>query len=165
MVFKHLPLSWGKTLCFRLQTRMKDRNICRQNRKFNEERSSFPKIRDNLPQIKVQNTSGSDIETNEYDQTSAAYGLYDDHGINDLMVQTTIHAHCSCVGKLRHFLRSSFFKPTLVIECTAQGPGCNIGRMRAINLTQTTTLEYKFCPCSQIIWSYICKWFERDSFC
>ena len=112
-----------------------------QSRKFLAKRSPVPKIRDNLPQIKSQKTSGSDVESTEHYTKNAAYGFCDAHGINELMVQTTIHAHCSCVGKLRHFLRKSFFKPTLVIECTAHGPGCNIGRMKAINLTQSTTLE------------------------
>ena len=105
--------------------------------------SPDPKIRSNLPQIKVSETSGSDVEDNDSHVAKKAYGFCDDQGINELMVQTTIHSNCSCVGKLRHFIRKSFFKPTVIIECTAHGRGCNIGRMKAINLTQATTLKFK----------------------
>ena len=50
---------------------------------------------------------------------------------------------CGCSGKIVHFLRQYFLKPTVVIECSAHGRGCNIGRRKTINLTKTTTLEYK----------------------
>ena len=72
----------------------RQRNNSRQNTNFNSTRSRFPKIRGNLPEIKLKQTSGSDIEFNEC-STNTAYAMCDDQGINELMVQTTIHAHCS----------------------------------------------------------------------
>ena len=59
------------------------------------------------------------------------------------MRETTFHAQCGCVGKLTHTLGRSFFKPSLTIECSAHGVGCNIGRSTVINLTQACTLNYK----------------------
>ena len=34
-------------------------------------------------------------------------------------------------------------KPTLIIECQAQGKGCNIGRRKTINLTKAISIEVK----------------------
>ena len=59
------------------------------------------------------------------------------------MCETTIHANSDCSGKLTHELRKSFFKPTLVLQCSAHGKGSNIGYMKSINLTRTITLKYK----------------------
>ena len=59
------------------------------------------------------------------------------------MRDTTVHAQCGCTGKLTHNLRRSFFKPTVVLECSAQGKGCNIGRRKTINLTRATTLNHR----------------------
>ena len=96
-----------------------------------------------MPRIKTQQTSGSYVKIEDTFVTEKPGGFYDEHGLNKLMVETTIHAHCNCTGTLKHFLRKSLFKPTLVIECTAHGQGCNIGRRKAINLTKACTIDYK----------------------
>ena len=68
------------------------------------------------------------------------------------MCETTVHAICGCTGRLKHYLRKSFMKPTLVIECQAQGKGCNIGRRKTINLTKAISLELedKTVQCSAV---------------
>ena len=103
-----------------------EKNTTTQNTQFNTKRSPSPKIRNNLPEIKKQHTSGSDVENSDGCVLNEAYGLCDNQGVNEVMVQTTIHAHCSCIVKPRHYFRKSFFKPTLVIECSAHGPGATL---------------------------------------
>ena len=111
------------------------------NTKIDEKFKPNPKIRDNLPKIKIQESSGSDVDEN-FSNWNLPYALCDDHGLNELLVVVTSHAQCSCPGGLRHYLRRSFFKPALVLECSAQGIGCNIGRRMAINLTLANTFGF-----------------------
>ena len=78
----------------------------------------------------------------KFSTSNHPYALCDDHKLNEVLVVVTSHAQCSCPGTLRHYLRNSFFKPTLIFECTAQGFGCTIGRKMAINLTLASTIEF-----------------------
>ena len=54
-----------------------EKNTTPQNTQFNAKRSPNPKIRNNLPEIKKQHTSGSDVENSEGCVLNEAYGLCD----------------------------------------------------------------------------------------
>ena len=94
-------------------------------------------------QRKSEKTSSDSAKELDSWVVEEAFGFCDNYGLNKVICETTIHAQCSCTGKLKHSLHKSFMKPTLILECSAQSSGCNIGRAKAINLTRATTLKYK----------------------
>ena len=47
------------------------------------------------------------------------------------------------MGTIRHSLGNNFFKPSLLLECSAHGKDCNIGRSKIINLSKASTFNHK----------------------
>ena len=119
-----------------------DEEETNQNIAFNKTPFSNPKIRQNYATIKSKKSSSSSACEDEDIITETAYGICDDIGLNNLIVEIQNHSQSSCSGTLRHSIGNSFFKPSLRLECSAQSKYCTVGRMKSINLTCTSSFPY-----------------------